>query len=65
MKRIRPDPSQVGAVGINLEDDEVDFVKKGYKKELKRGKIILIGNELWVWDRDKRKYMNELGIQSS
>ena len=62
VSHIAPNPGQVGAVRINLNDDEVSIVKNEFNTELSTGKAALFDNELWVWKKDEKKWLDDLGI---
>ena len=56
-----PKPSEVGTVRISIVDDEKDAILNG---EVSLDFPFTInGNELWVFEADKNKAMETLGIQ--
>jgi len=55
-------PDEAGSVRIYLDDDEISIVKEGYAEDLASGKIVLVGNELWVSEGQEQQWADALGI---
>jgi|TARA_Y100000015_G_C2333834_1_gene62545 hypothetical protein len=54
-----PDAGSIGAVRINLLDDEIDDIESG-EIELEYPYSIS-DNELWIWEQDKEKAEADFG----
>lgn len=54
-----PDAGSIGAVRINLLDDEIDDIESG-EIELEYP-YSLHDNELWIWEQDKEKAEADFG----
>lgn len=48
---------------ISISDDEIEYLYRHCIQSLRTCRISLCGKELWVPEKEKRKWLQRLGLQ--
>ena len=60
VNEIKPGPGEHGSVRLSIDDDTITMVKKRKIKFKFPYQILPKSNELWVWQKDKKKAEKEI-----